>query len=94
MDCPLELSSTHLRRQIVVTVAENPEFFWPVLALHMKGNYGHLRLDKATYDQKKTQQEKEDYECPGPFSLIGYLKALLKRKFWGDEMALMISSMM
>ena len=96
IDCPLE---THLRRQIVVTVAENPEFFWPILALHIKGNYGHLRLDKATYDQKKkdktlTQQEKEDYECTGPFSLIGYLKALLKRKFWRDEMVLMISSMM
>ena len=81
------------------TVAENPEFFWPVLAQHIKGNYGHLRIDKATYDRKKsdgtiTQQEKEDYECPGPFSLIGYLKALLKRKFWGDEMVFIISSMM
>ena len=98
IDCPLEFSNTHLRRQIV-TVTENPEFFWPVLAQHIKGNYGHLRIDKATYDRKKgdgtiTQQEKEDYECPGPFSLIGYLKALLKRKFWGDEMVLMISSMM
>ena len=88
IDCPLEFSNTHLRRQIVVTVTENPEFFWPVLAQHIKGNYGHLRIDKATYDRKKrdktlTQQEKEDYECPGSFSLIGYLKALLKRKFWG-----------
>ena len=83
----------------MVTVAENPEFFWPVLSQHIKGNYGHLRLDKATYDKRKqdgtiTQQEKEDFECPGPFSLISYLKALMKRTFWGDEMVLMISSMM
>ena len=99
IDCPLEYSNTHLRRQIVVTVAENLEFFWPVLSQHIKGNYGHLRIDKATYDKKKkdgtiTQQEKEDFECPGPFSLIGYLKALMRRNFWGDEMVLMISSMM
>ena len=99
IDCPLEYSNTHLRRQIVVTVAENPEFFWPVLSQHIKGNYGHLRLDTATYDKKKkdgtiTQQEKEDFECPGPFSLISYLKALMKRTFWGDEMVLMISFMM
>ena len=83
----------------MVTAAENPEFFWPVLSQHIKGNYGHLRLDTATYDKKKkdgtiTQQEKEDFECPCPFSLISYLKALMKRTFWGDKMVLMISSMM
>ena len=70
-----------------------------MLALHIKGIYGHLRLSKSIYDQKKkdgvlTQQEKDDYEAPGPFSLVGYLKALLKRKFWGEEMVLMIVSMM
>ena len=99
IDCPLEYSNTHLRRQLVVTVTENPEFFWPVLSQHIKGNYGHLRLDTATFNKKTqdgtiTQQEREDYECPGPFSLVSYLKALMKRTFWGDEMVLMISSMM
>ena len=99
IDSPLEYSNTHLRRQIAVTVAENPEFFFPILSQHIKGNYGHLRISKATYEQKMqddtiTPQEKEDYECPGPFSLKGYLHALLKRKFWGDEIVLMISSMM
>ena len=99
IDCPLEYSNTHLRRQIVVTVTENPEFFWLMLELHIKGNYGHLRLSKSVYDQRKkdnvlTQQKKEDYEAPGPFSLVGHLKALLKRKFCGEEMVLMIVSMM
>ena len=70
-----------------------------MLALHIKGNYGHLRLSKSFCDQKKkdgvlTQQEKDDYEAPGPFSPVGYLKALLKRKFLGEEMVLMIVSMM
>ena len=70
-----------------------------MLAPHIKGNYGHLRLSKSIYDQKKkdgvlTQQEKEHYEAPGSFSLVGYLRALLKRKFWGEEMVLMIVSMM
>ena len=95
IDSPLEYSNTHLSRQIAVTVAENPEFFFPILSQHIKGNYGHLRISKATYEQKMwddtiTPQEKEDYECPGPFSLKGYLYALLKRKFWGNEIVLMI----
>ena len=42
---------------------------------------------------KSSQQEKDEYEAPGPFSLVGYLKALLRRKFWGEEMVLMIVSM-
>ena len=79
IDCPLEYSNTHLRRQIVVTVTKNPEFFWPMLALHIKGNFGHIRLSKSVYDKR---------------SLVGYLRALLKRKFWGEEMVLMIVSMM
>ena len=99
IDCPLEYSNTHLRKQIVVTVTENPEFFWPMLALHIKGNYGHLRLSKSVYDQRKkddvlTQEEKDDYEASGPFSLVGYLRALLKRKLWGEEMVLMVVAMM
>ena len=53
IDSPLEYSNTHLRRQIAVTVAENPEFFFPILSQHIKGNYGHIRISKATYDQKK-----------------------------------------
>ena len=70
-----------------------------MLALHIKGNYGHLRPSKSVYDKRKkdkvlTQQEEDDYEAPGPFSLVGYLRALLRRKFWGEEMVLMIVSMM
>ena len=99
IDCPLEYSNNHLRRQIVVTVTKNPEFFWPMLALYIMGNYEHLRLSKSVYDQRKkdnvlTQQEKDDYEAPGLFSLVGYLRALLKRKFWEEEMMLMIVTMM
>ena len=29
-----------------------------------------------------TQQEREDYEAPGPFSLVSYLKAMLKGDFY------------
>ena len=41
-----------------------------------------------------TQEEKEDYEAPDPFSLVTYLKALIKKKFYGDEIVLIVISMM
>ena len=52
IDSPLEYSNTHLKKQIVVTVAENPNFFFPVLSQHIKGNNGHIRISKASYEKK------------------------------------------
>ena len=65
---------------------------------HIQGNYGHLRVLQEEYDTKKrlstlTQVEK-DFEAPGPFSLVTYLKALIKRKFYGDKIVLIVISMM
>ena len=46
-------------------------------------------MTKKKKDKVLTQQEQDDYEAPGPFSLIGYLRA-----FWGEEIILMIVFMM
>ena len=40
-----------------------------------------------------TQEEKDDYEAPGPFSQVTYQRALIK-KFYGDEIVLIVVSMM
>ena len=59
----------------------------------------HLHRQVAAHIKNKkrlgtlTQEEKDDYEVPGPFSLVTYLKALIKKKFYGDEIVLIVISM-
>ena len=31
-----------------------------------------------------SQEEANDHNMPGPFSYLGYMKALLNDGFWGD----------
>ena len=70
-----------------------------MLKEHIRGNYGHLRLSKQQYEKKcadntLTDEEREDYLTPGPFSFATYLHALLNPRFWGDEICLVGISMM
>ena len=99
MDTPLEWSNTHLRCQVVAHIIKHVQFLFPLIAVHIQGNYGHLRISQTEYDDKMedgtiTQQEKDDYEAPGPFSLVSYLKAMLKGDFYADEITLIVISMM
>ena len=41
-----------------------------------------------------TDQEKEEYEEPGPFCIASYLEALLKPSVYGEELCLRIISML
>ena len=70
-----------------------------MLKVAISGNYGHLRLTPDEYNRKLaegtiTDQEKEEYEEPGPFSIASYLEALLKPSFYGEELCLSIISML
>ena len=61
--------------------------------------YEHIRMDWDTYDQRLnagqlSQAEIDDQNCPGPFSYMGYMRALLQDGFWGDEICLALTSMM
>ena len=99
INCPFEWTNTHLCRQVAAHIIHNVEFLYPIISTHIQGNYGHLRLSDDAYKNKKklgtlTQEEKDDYEAPGPFSLVTYLKALIKKKFYGDEIVLIVISMM
>ena len=78
---------------------EHKDFFWPLLKEHLRGNYGHVRLSKEEYERKTrdktiTDVEREDYLCPGPFCFISYLESLSKPSFWGEEMVIILLSMM
>ena len=66
INTPLECSNTHLRHQVVAHIIKHVQFLFPLIAVHIQGNYGHLRLSQTEYDDKMedgtiTQQEREDF---------------------------------
>ena len=96
---PYEYTNLHLRRQIVVFICNMAEYLFPMLQVHIKGNYGHARLSRSQLRRKEregtlTPQERSDYNEPGPFSLVSYLEGFLDRGFYGDEITLVVMSMM
>ena len=58
-----------------------------------------MRLTQAEYDFKRvqgtlTQQQITEFNEPGPFSLVSYLEALLGLSFYGEEVCIILISMM
>ena len=49
---PYEYTNSHLRRQTVMFVCNLVEYLHPTLHVHIKGNYGHVRLTKSQYKKK------------------------------------------
>ena len=99
IDVPYEYQNVHLRRQIVMTLANNCNFFMPLLKNSIMATYGHPRMDEGEFARLHTagelsQQQIDDQECPWPYSFFRYLKALLEDGFWGDEIVLTVVSMM
>ena len=99
IQCPKEFTNMHLRRMIVNFICDRVDELFPMLKVAISGNYGHLRLTPDEYYRKMaevtiTDQEKEEYEEPGPFSIASYLEALLKPTFYGEELYLRIISML
>ena len=99
IDVPLEYQNVHLRRQIVMMLANNAYFFIPLLKNSIMATYGHPRMEEEEFNRRRaagelSQQQIDDQECPGPFSFYGYLRALLVDGFWGDEIVLTAISMM
>ena len=96
---PFEYTNTHLRRQIAMFMINMVEYLFPLLQVHIKGNYGHIRLTKRQYEAKErnntlTDQERTDYLEPGLFSLVSYIEAFLVRDFYGNEITRVLISMM
>ena len=99
IQCPKEFTNMHLRRMIVNFICDRVDELFPMLKVAISGNYGHVRLTPDEYNRKLaegtiTDQEKEEYEEPGPFSIASYLEALLKPSFYGEELCLRIISML
>ena len=99
IDIPFEYQNIHLRRQIVMTLANHCNFFMPLLKNSIMATYGHPRMEENEFNLRHaagelTQQQIDDQKCPGPYSFHRYLMALLGDGFWGDEIVLTVVSMM
>ena len=99
MQCPKEFTNMHLRRMVVNFICDRVDELFSMLKVAISGNYGHLRLTPEEYNRKLaegtiTDQEKEEYAEPGPFSIASYLEALLQPSFYGEELCLRILSML
>ena len=99
ISAPFEYRNIHLRRQLVIMLANHKEFFFNLLKEHIRGTYGFPRQDEEEYQQRYrdgvlTDQEVHDHNCPGTFSFHSYLMALLSPNMWGDEQVLCLCSML
>ena len=88
----------HLRRQLVITLYNHKDFFYPIIDESIKSSYGFPRMPEEEYDDLYsrdllTDQQVQDHNCPGPFSFLRYLRSLLEPNFWGDELCLCLLSM-
>ena len=96
---PAEYQYMMLKRQMVLTVTEHPEFFFNALGFHIKSQFEIERFAPEEYSRRVenntiTQQELADQDSPGPFSFVGYLEYLLEPKTWGDHGTVLILSLM
>ena len=100
--CPREFRNTHLRRMLVSFICTHAEEFYALLVSAIGGNYGHIRIDRRDYDRLMglTQltaaqiTQVEEYREPGPFSIVSYCESLLKPGFYGEELCIILLSMM
>ena len=97
IDCPMEYMNTHLWHQLVMEMIRYKEFFLPHLTDVISGGYGgKLLAEEYSRHEKKgllTAAMRQAYMEPGPFSYLTYLEHILKRDSWGDEIMLVILSM-
>ena len=71
---------------VVLFMVENFDILWPLLHICVLNNFGHLRLTEEEFQTKVadgtiTDEEREAYSEPGPFSVYAYLQNFLNPAF-------------
>ena len=99
VDCPLEYQTIHLKRQLIMMMANHHTFLYLILKASITTTYGFPRMSDEEYQKKYkdgtlTQMEADDHNTPGTFSYLGYMQALLEDGFWGDKLCLALISTM
>ena len=79
-------------------VVQHKEFFLPQVKGFISGNYG-AKLLKVEYERCEKEgllmvETRHTFTEPGPFLFITYLEYLLKRDSWGDEIMVVVLSML
>ena len=97
IDTPKEYSQVHLRRDIVLLMAQYPEFFLGEMYDNIVGEYCVNYMSEEEYQEKKAANQLEQWQIdqhntPGPYSYVKYLEALLQPSFWGDGIVLFVAS--
>ena len=97
--CPREFTNSLLRRMLVSFICNRADELYPMLECSISGNYGHIRLSPEEYRRKEasgqlTDLERQEYNEPGPFSIMSYCEVLLKPDFYGEELCLRLLSML
>ena len=73
IDVPMEYQNVHIRRQIVMVLSNNCNFFMPLLRNSIMATYGHPRMKQEEFNRRYeagqlSQQQIDDQNCPGAFS--------------------------
>ena len=97
--CPREFTNSHLRRMIVSFICNRADELYPMLECSISGNYGHIWLSPEEHRRKEasgqlTDLERQEYNEPGPFSIMSYCEAFLKPNLYGEELCLRLLSML
>ena len=84
---------------IILFIIENFEMLWPLLHVSVLNNFGHIRMLEEEFQRRLvagtlSDQDRAIHDELGPFSVHGYLDQLLKPGFYGDELCLLIISML
>ena len=100
-EVPEEFRPMHLRYQVVLFCCRNHQFCFSILQNHIMGEYGHPRVSREEYLKRQASEDNplsdleiEDYQRPGPFSYIDYLKYLMEPGTWGDHGTISLVGMM
>ena len=99
LEIPEEYRSNHLRYQIAFFMTQHHKFCFDILEKLIRFEYGHPRLTSQQYIKGMekgtlTEGQISDYQVPGPFSFVAYLRYIITPSSWGDQGLLTILSMM
>ena len=101
LDVPEEYRASHLRYQFGYFCVQEHAFCFNRLKLAIQAEYGHPRLSREEYlrrstsqDDPLTDQQIKDYQKPGPFTFVQYLKYMMEDSSWGDEGIITLIGMM
>ena len=101
VDIPEEYREDHLRFQFILWCVQNHQFVYKRLYAHILGEYGHSRVSREEYlerslskDNPLSDLEIENYQKPGPFSFLSYLRYMLQPSSWGDAQCVSLMGMM